>query len=930
MRVWNQEQTFYGLGQDIAFPMIQTAPPPSPPPSQSTPPSSAPSKYVSLIMRTTTTHSIVLSWKSLDHGQPVEHHLNDLALSHHWVSFPLYMRRFDGIYFCIWHPSLLAIPKVNQPLGTLDSAMIAAFTTHFAEMNQEIIDSIARARLNPVSAPPPDPNSRKFFRLVADWTLDSDFDMRPDWLEFMAMQGRNGMQLVTTAVDENGNSFQITANPFGDAYTPSGGLVGKVADSDQDGVSDVADVHPSEPLLNWERASFRYAMFPVTIPDAEEAHDRRALQANALGQVLFRHSVWRNAVHTALNTEGLEWAHSLAMNDHGHILGNSSFPYSETTSGNAATTNTITALSWWTAAHAVPTKIKAASPQGGDVFAGMTEAHYWEGIKGEEIFGDSGRFCALTVLPMNLLQPNPPPTEPVTALWSRNEAGQYSYQEVEQGLHFVNSETHAWKFPDENGSTIVDNQTVTALVSKFVRLPTGPQIACTHDHPRSKSYFKTGSGGWKTLPDLESLKDFSPTGIGITAENLLWINRALLPIKSMAPSADGAENVWNDYELLDLSPKGHLLAAKESPSSNSSNAPAHTATVLGYPFSLEDNEPATGVDNLSQTTIPSDAENNGFQEKLWVMAPQGTWLDPVHGTQPNSNRFTIKAPLDDLTATFTLNNATSTNYELTGNSTVVELTGTGTSTTDGNITISMNGNTSQSFPIGVKSMKRRTVNVHLYRCQHATTVTPGVDDPYDYDVAAMTAYLDKVFGSQINAYFSVTESDLVAGQDGNPSPLYPTIQQDEVNYISTAAIDEMIETLPFPENADIRVYAVGHMIRTSNSIASGIAPEDTNTVFLEPMRIFENNPDMREEYAMRTLAHEIGHVICGSGHPDEGYGPAILPGTDHCKRLMCSGNVKHDSTSLLVKREWDMAEAWLKAVPDKRIRDDTGSLPDSY
>jgi hypothetical protein len=398
----------------------------------------------------------------------------------------------------------------------------------------------------------------------------------------------------------------------------------------------------------------------------------------------------------------------------------------------------------------------------------------------------------------------------------------------------------------------------------------------------------------------------------------------------MAPSAEGSENVWNGYELLDLSAKGHLLAAKEGPSSNSSNAPAHTSAVLGYPFSIEDNEPATGVDNLSQTTIPSDAENNGFQEKLWVMAPQGTWLDPVHGTQPNSNRFTIKAPLDDLTATFTLDNATSTNYALTGNSTVVELTGTGTSTTDGNITISMNGNTSLSFPIGVKSMKRRTVNVHLYRCQHATTVTPGVDDPYDYDVAAMTAYLDKVFGSQINAYFSITESVLVAGQDGNPSPLYPTIQTNGSLYITTQTAADLSNAHPMPANSDIKVFALGHLIKVGEGEASGYAPANTNSVFLDSMRLYLSEPELRAEFAMRTLAHEIGHVICGSGHPDEGYGPAILPGTDHCKRLMCSGNVKHDSTSLLVKREWDMAEVWLKAVPDKRIRDDTGSLPDSY
>jgi hypothetical protein len=64
-----------------------------------------------------------------------------------------------------------------------------------------------------------------------------------------------------------------------------------------------------------------------------------------------------------------------------------------------------------------------------------------------------------------------------------------------------------------------------------------------------------------------------------------------------------------------------------------------------------------------------------------------------------------------------------------------------------------------------------------------------------------------------------------------------------------------------------------------------------------------------------TIAHEIGHILVGPGHPDQNYlpGPGRLPGTDHRQRLMCSGNVaKLIPGKLLVKGEWDAAEGWLQ------------------
>ena len=70
---------------------------------------------------------------------------------------------------------------------------------------------------------------------------------------------------------------------------------------------------------------------------------------------------------------------------------------------------------------------------------------------------------------------------------------------------------------------------------------------------------------------------------------------------------------------------------------------------------------------------------------------------------------------------------------------------------------------------------------------------------------------------------------------------------------------------------------------------------------------------------LETLAHEIGHIMIGRGHPNTDGGPSPLPGTTHKDRLMHSG-VNLDAVPvdghLLVKGEWDKIDAWLVEVVD--------------
>jgi len=67
-------------------------------------------------------------------------------------------------------------------------------------------------------------------------------------------------------------------------------------------------------------------------------------------------------------------------------------------------------------------------------------------------------------------------------------------------------------------------------------------------------------------------------------------------------------------------------------------------------------------------------------------------------------------------------------------------------------------------------------------------------------------------------------------------------------------------------------------------------------------------------HVLETIAHEIGHVLVGYGHPDSGAfpGKAGIEGSDHGRRLMRSGGRdKSRMGTLLVKKEWDLAEEWL-------------------
>lgn len=118
-----------------------------------------------------------------------------------------------------------------------------------------------------------------------------------------------------------------------------------------------------------------------------------------------------------------------------------------------------------------------------------------------------------------------------------------------------------------------------------------------------------------------------------------------------------------------------------------------------------------------------------------------------------------------------------------------------------------------------------------------------------------------------------------------------------------------------PEVYDIRVFLVANSAPLSSGIdAYGLTIRDQRTCWVLGSKFGKNR---NKPYLLDTIAHEIGHVFVGDGHPDQSAQPGLapLPGTQHTCRLMCSGPNSDGSSRLLVKGEWDEAEKWLKARP---------------
>ena len=398
-------------------------------------------------------------------------------------------------------------------------------------------------------------------------------------------------------------------------------------------------------------------------------------------------------------------------------------------------------------------------------------------------------------------------------------------------------------------------------------------------------------------------------------------------------------------------------------------------------FAVEDNTPATGVDNVSNTV--ENLPNSGYQEFPWIMAPCGGSVtiegEPFSMTNdcsiiignsiPSSMEITCPSAKADAavfpTVDWSQPNKTSFRGEgnVTGDQTPAFKFGTGAD------------QFVAELPVRVKVMKKRELKVRVHYVTGArknaagefTDLQPPLTMP---SKAAIINKLHVVYGAQVNSWFNNLEvipetTDWDSGNTANwgsaAHPIAPTGESissynkildlggniDDFNLENSNvpnAILDFIDAVigheekklwdlnePGTEAAHIDVFILGGCegIRTSSGLRGvfTIAGSPTLGETRRKKRVcfiaggtLLYGALLPENRLLQVIAHELGHVIVGKGHPDkEGdpntTRPAPLSGTRRLNRLMYSdltskAHAKKLDTNLLVKAEWDSAETW--------------------
>jgi hypothetical protein len=216
---WSILQTSYGTGTEWICPLFPGKAPTEAPPNGLAAPPVIPAatgssfRNVFLTIENTTTGSTLISWNSLDDSMPKRMILPGVTLDPVWYDFDSSYLLAHGSYFYGLSPRLgtpLDFSGTTPSLGPLDSAMVEDFIVALPEITTNFSNSVASAAASFGQRPEAN-GDRKFFRVAADWSIDSDGDGRYDWQEIIF----------------DGN------NPFAD-------------DSDGDGNSDVAQDNSGE------------------------------------------------------------------------------------------------------------------------------------------------------------------------------------------------------------------------------------------------------------------------------------------------------------------------------------------------------------------------------------------------------------------------------------------------------------------------------------------------------------------------------------------------------------------------------------------------------------------------------------------------------------------------------------------------------------
>lgn len=213
------------------------------------------------------------------------------------------------------------------------------------------------------------------------------------------------------------------------------------------------------------------------------------------------------------------------------------------------------------------------------------------------------------------------------------------------------------------------------------------------------------------------------------------------------------------------------------------------------------------------------------------------------------------------------------------------------------------------LPVKVKAMKYRYVTVDVYPLQkNSTTREVPLPEGDLNNLKDLKTHLNTVFAYQLNVWFDVQyHPQTVYGYDPDDNG-YVGLFDTEISDLATDD-DYMIDS------KHIRIFLIDSVnIRELNAIEGGLFrgrayPTGDMAIIWTGFNA-GNQPSKQEIW--RTIAHEIGHIFDLEGHPDQNQGPAPLFGTNQSIRLMHSDNYIDPGAKILVKKEWDVIETWLK------------------
>ncbi len=918
---WTEIDSLYGMGHEIVIPMVYSqAPEPS-----STPPTPTVKKLLTpFLMRPSTTGGIVLTWKSLDSIEGASFsdrpfrtvHLQNLTLATEWEEQIMYSRTFGKFYFLVNHPTIAQTPPATNsvlPENSLDAEFLAAFETALPQMNAEVATSTAAMRNAPEA--PPTNTDRKFWRAIADWGIDTDSDGSADWAEFQ-------MQLQSSG----GGSNAAIADPTSSDSNNDGIADGMQLNSDNDSIPDANDASSHDPLINWQKTlPTRFALFSLPPGTTSEGIVNLPINVNEKGMVLYSEGVfYGNQYHQLPKNSEHVGVRAKFINDAGRILGGASYAKGNDSMGGSR------AL-FWSSPTTLPSVI------GTEEFAPISPFPWGFQVSfpGQHLAND-GTFIGLTYENTTDEHGNPTRTMRGLKVWQIDDEGDVSMLGDAGPYDYCESQSSMWGTNAAGAVEILfgglNNNIGSGNHTNLARVGSHNQ-AVLHGGTAAARFFKNGE--WAVSNTFDRIDGISDTGLVIGSEgraNLnglgnfalnFWYNGRFYSTERMMPDAPTVfSNALNSFNL-GMSKKGHTLLG----TINSAND--YDQIALAFPCAAEDDVEYTGLDDFSITSSEPDP---AYANKIWIMVPTGGGTaNSVKLQIPASseNPITISAP--------SLTNSTT----LTGLNQTVTLMGNRATSGDENLVIKSGDAASLSSPIGLKYMKRRDIKITItpvaWKDPHG--IKPAVRPVLSPTQAEAAEYLNEVFEKQINANCLVTvrpEVELIYSVANYPSmnvgtdALPPVTGNYSLDIVAGSTNPELsaFDAIGDP-SADVNVYVIGassiaawtyspQAEKWGPIIALGYADRPRRSAWVNAsflgISVSSSSPlSIKKQNVLHTIAHEIGHIFIGYGHPNEGAGPAPLPGSDHAQRLMFTKQIGNQFPRRFVKGEWDAADLWLEA-----------------